>query len=280
MKESYSARHGGRGLCGREIRCRSLRAWFRFVAIAIGSVAGPACALDLPTLDKVSVMMSLEQVRQIAGAPDELARVDPEFTLATWTMTDAPGMAAAGGVFDGRNVLIAQAYVFAGETGAQALASLRELGFKVVENPDGTVRLYGKDDDTGRPLIVVIDEQPATTTVYAYEQGEYERRSAQKSLPQPPRTPGGGASPKSAGTGTDPDVRNAIAAGIAMLAGPTGPGTMPGQWKPIQKTATLSSSSSTTRHPDGSITTRSSKTTVSVGVDPVGVANALLMLMK
>jgi hypothetical protein len=276
MDRSRSGHDGRHDRFARTPCFRSSCRWARLVVLAIGSFASVAAALDLPTLDKVSVMMTLDQVRQIAGAPDEAVRVEPEFTLATWTMADVPGMVAAGGIFDGRNVLIAQAYVFAGETGAQALASLREFGFKVVENPDGTVRLYGKDDDTGRPLVVVIDEQPATTTVYAYEQGEYEKRSAQNSMPRPASAPAA----VSRSGGPDSDARNAVAAGLQMLVGPMGSGTMPGQWKPIQKTTTLSSSSSTTRNPDGSITTRSSKTTVSVGVDPVGVANALLMLMK
>ena len=276
MDKPESGRDGRRVLCECGIRSRTSRSRARLLAVGLCGVASTACALDLPTLDKVSVMMTLDQVRQIAGAPDEVMRVEPEFTLATWTMTDAPGMAAAGGIFDGRNLLIAQAYVFAGETGAQALASLREFGFKVVEDTDGTARLYGKDDDAGRPIVVIIDEQRATTTVYAYEQGEYEKRAVQKSLPIP-GAPGAGATAQSAGGGTNPDVRNAIAAALTMFAGPPGSGTMPGQWK---KTTTVSSSSRTTQNPDGSITTRSSKTTVSVGVDRAGVANALLMLMK
>jgi hypothetical protein len=68
----------------------------------------------------------------------------------------------------------------------------------------------------------------------------------------------------------DPAVRNALAAGIGMMGG----------MKPIQKSTTLSSSSSTTRNPDGSVTTRSRSTSASVSVDPAGMANALLMLMK
>jgi hypothetical protein len=277
MDKSRSGRNGRPHLFPSTIHAPSH--WLRALlfALGIGGISGIACALDLPTLDKVAVMMSLDEVRKIAGAPDETTRVEPEFTLATWTMTDAPGMAAAGGIFDARNVLIAQVYVFAGETGAQALASLREFGFKVVENPDGTVRLYGRDDDTGRPLVVVIDQQPETTTVYAYEQGEYEKRVAQGSPPPGARALTAAAAPPSANSGIDPNVRAAIAAGVALLGGPMGPGTKPDQWK---KTTTLSSHSSTTRNPDGSITTRSSKTTMTVGVDPVGVANALLILMK
>ncbi|MFO1316543.1 MAG: hypothetical protein U1F58_13145 [Burkholderiales bacterium] len=242
------------------------------VFVFAGATAGTAAALDLPTLDKVSVMMSLDQVRYIAGPPDEMAQMAPDLRLATWKMTGAPGMIAAGGIFDGRSALIAQAYVFAGETGAQALASLREFGFKVVEGPDGVTRLYGPDDDTGRPLVVLIDERPETTTVFAYEQREYEKRLAAGPLPTGPGTPvavpSSGPSPTAAGM--DPAVRNALAAGIGLMGG----------MKPIQKSTTLSSSSSTTRNPDGSVTTRSRSTSASVSVDPAGVANALLQLMK
>jgi len=243
---------------------------FAFAAAASTSVT----ALDLPTLDRIRVMMSMDQVRYVAGAPDEMARVAPDLTLATWSMTGAPGMVAAGGIFDGRGALIAQAYVFAGETGAQALASLQGFGFKVVAGPDGVTRLYGPDDDTGRPLVVIVDERPDTTTVFAYEQTEYEKRVAAGPLPTGPGTPVAVApapnAPAASG-GVDPATRSALAAGLGMLAG---------QMKPIQKSTTLSSSSSTTRNADGSITTRSSRTSASVGVNPAGVANALMMLMK
>lgn len=254
---------------------RRIRRAARTLAFALAyAVAGGAAALDLPTLDRISVMMSLDQVRYIAGAPDEMSRVAPDLTLATWRMTGAPGMVAAGGIFDGRGALIAQAYVFAGETGAQALASLQGFGFKVVAGADGVTRLYGPDDDTGRPLVVIVDERPETTTVFAYEQNEYEKRAAAGPLPTGPGTPVAVApAPNSpaASSGIDPATRSALAAGLGMLTG---------QMKPIQKSTTLSSSSSTTRNADGSVTTRSRSTSASVSVDPAGVANALLQLMK
>lgn len=246
----------------------------RFLAAsALCGAAASAAALDLPTLDKVSVMMSLDQVRYVAGPPQEMARMAPDLTLVTWKMTGAPGMIAAGGIFDGRNALIAQAYVFAGETGPEALATLRGIGLEVVAGTDGVTRLYGKDDDTGRPLVVLIDERPETTTVFAYEQREYEKRLAAGPLPTGPGTPvavPASPGPAPAAGGMDPAVRNALAAGIGMMGG----------MKPIQKSTTLSSSSSTTRNPDGSVTTRSRSTSASVSVDPAGVANALLQLMK
>ena len=65
---------------------------FALAAVASASVT----ALDLPTLDKISVMMSMDQVRYVAGAPDEMARVAPDLTLATWRMTGAPGMVGRG----------------------------------------------------------------------------------------------------------------------------------------------------------------------------------------
>jgi hypothetical protein len=139
------------------------------------------------------------------------------------------------------------------------------------------VRLYGKDDDTGRTLVVLIDEQPDLTTVYAYDQAEYEKRSVAGPLPVGPGTPIASSPAPGARQGMDPATRAALVTGLMMMGGPPGPGTMPGKW---EKSATLSSSSSTTRNPDGSVTTRSSRTSVSVGVDPVGVANALLKLMQ
>jgi hypothetical protein len=247
------------------------------VLFSLGALAGIVCnaaALDLPTLDKVSVMMSRDQVRYIAGQPDEAVQLAADLMLETWRMTNAPGMIAAGGIFDRRNALIALAYVFAGATGELALNTLRELGFAVETGVDGVTRLRGPDDDTGRPLIVVIDERPPTTTVFAYDEREYETRSAAGPLPSGPGIPvaiipSASAAPRP--SSMDPAVTSALAAGIGILGG---------QMKPFQKSTTISSSSSTTPNADGSITTRGSSTSVGVSVDPVGLTNALMTLFK
>lgn len=244
------------------------------VFFSLALAATGALALDLPTLDKISVMMSRDQVRHIAGPPDQAAALAPNLTLETWKMSATPGMVAAGGIFDARGALIAQAYVFAGETGHVALDSLRKFGFRIVKGEDGVTRLYGADDDTGQPLVVIIDERPDLTTVFAYEQREYEKRLAMGPLPSGPGTPvaiaPSSASPARAG-GMDPAVSSALANGAGMMFG---------GMKPIQKSTTLSSSSSVTRNPDGSVTTRSRSTSVGVSVDPAGVANALMILMQ
>lgn len=253
-------------------RFRIFRALF-----SLGALAGLACdtlALDLPTLDKLSVMMSRDQVRYIAGQPDEALQLAPDLTLETWRMTNAPGMIAAGGIFDRRSALIALAYVFAGETGELAINTLRELGFRVEKGADGVTRLSGPDDDTGRPLIVVIDERPPTTTVFAYDQREYETRSAAGPMPSGPGTqvaivPSASAPAKP--STMDPALASAFAAGIGILGG---------QMKPMSKSTTISRSSSTTTNADGSITTRSSSTSIGVSVDPAGLANALQTLFK
>jgi hypothetical protein len=244
------------------------------LAVASALIAGAAGALDLPTLDRISVMMSRDQVRYIAGPPDDAARLAPDLTLETWRMTGAPGMLAAGGIFDARGALIALAYVFSGDAGDLAFDRLRQFGFKVVDGADGVRRMYGADDDTGRPLVVILDERPELTTVFAYEQNEYEKRLAAGPLPTGPGTPvaitSPAASPQSTGK-MDPAVAAALASGV---------GIMLGGMKPMQASRTLSSSSSTTRSPDGSVTTRSSSTSVSVSADPAGVANALMILMQ
>ena len=68
----------------------------------------------------------------------------------------------------------------------------------------------------------------------------------------------------------DPAVRSALMGGIGLLGG----------MKPMTKSTTLSSSTSVKRNADGSVTTRSSSVSASVSVDPAGVANALMILMK
>ena len=253
------------------------RAIATIAGLAVAGAALHAHALDLASLDRVSVMMSMDQVRAIAGPPAEMRAVTPELTLAMWTMNDVPGMHAAGGIFDARGALIAQAYVFAGSLGDQVLERMRALGFKATTGADGVIRLYGPDDNTGRPLVAVIDDRGETTTLFAYDQGEYERRSSKPgAMPASdaiataplidPRAPAGAP----ASGGMDPAVRGALMNGIGLMGG----------MKPMQKSTTLSSSSSTTRNADGSITTRSSSVKASVGVDPAGVANALMQLMK
>lgn len=244
-------------------------AWATFLI-----AASPVSALDLPTLDKISVMMSRDQVRYIAGMPDEATGLAPDLTLETWNMTGTPGMVAAGGVFDARAALIAQAFVFAGETGDVAMDSLRKFGFRVIAGGDGVTRLYGPDDDTGRPLVVIVDERPDLTTVFAYDQSEYEKRLAMGPLPTSPGMPVAVApsvvAPPRA-KAMDPAVAAALANGVGMMFG---------GMKPIQKSTTLSSSSSITRNADGSVTTRSRSTSVGVSIDPAGVVNALMTLMQ
>jgi hypothetical protein len=245
------------------------------IAVVAAAVCVPqAAALDLATLDKISVMMSRDQVRYIAGPPEAAASIAPDLTLETWNMTGAPGMIAAGGIFDARAALIALAYVFAGETGGVALDSLRKFGFKVEQGKDGVTRLYGPDDDIGRPLVVIVDERPGVTTVYAYEQREYEKRLAMGPLPSGPGTPVpiavSASAPPRPHTGMDPATAAALANGVGMMFG---------NMKPMQASKTISSSSSTTRNADGSITTRSRSTSVGVSVDPAGVASALTKLM-
>ncbi len=252
--------------------------WRRALALAVfaaaAGTAAPALALDLPTLDRVSVMMSIDQVRAMTGPPNDMRQIAPDLTLAMWRMDGVPGMLAAGGIFDWRQALIAQAYVFAGSLGEHVFDRMRDIGFKATTGADGVTRLYGPDDGTGAPLVAIVDMRGDTTTVFAYEQREYERRSAAGTMPAPgaagtapqiavPAQPGAG--------GMDDASRSALMSGIGILGG---------QLRPIQKSTTLSSSSSTTRNADGSVTTRSRSTSASVSVDPAGVANALMQLFK
>lgn len=284
MEKRSSSRAGGRcrrGCAPRAMVNRGRGCLVRALALAWVGLAGmlvplPALALDLPTLDRLSVMMSLDQVRAIAGAPAELRNVPPDLRLAIWPMTDTPGMVAAGGIFDTRGALIALAYMFAGSLGSEVSERMRALGFRPGADAVGNLQLYGKDDDTDRPLIVVIDDLGDTTTVFAYEQGEFERRTSRGGMPPPNvianSTPIDVApTPGPAGSGRiDPATRSAMMAGVGMLAAQP----------PIQRSTTVSSRTSTTHNADGSVTTRSSRVSVGVSVDPAAAANALMMLMS
>jgi hypothetical protein len=100
--------------------------------------------------------------------------------------------------------------------------------------------------------------------VFAYDQSEYEKRLAMGPLPTSSRI----APPRV--KAMDLAVASALANGVGMMFG---------GMKPIQKSTTLSSSSSVTRNADGSVTTRSRSTSVGVSC-LAGVANALMTLMQ
>jgi hypothetical protein len=252
------------------------------LAIALLAAAGPALALDLAALDRVSVLMSRTEVRGIAGVPEDITSMPPDLTLETYAMTDTPGMIGAGFIFEPGGTLVGQSFVFPGAQGPLALELMQKYGFKIVRGNDGIVRLSGADDDTRRPLIATVDDRGDTTTVVAYEENEYARRArlgaapadgataAQPLLPLPAAAPVQPVAPA-------PRAGSANAAAAASLA--AGLGLLAGQMKPIQKSTTISSSSSTSVRPDGTVVTRSSSTSVGVSVDPAGLANALQRLL-
>ncbi len=61
----------------------------------------------------------------------------------------------------------------------EAAEHLKKLGFTVMEEHGGTLRLLGKDDDTGQPIVVNIALNNGLTVITTFEKGFYDRRVKQ-----------------------------------------------------------------------------------------------------
>ena len=65
--------------------------------------------------------------------------------------------------------------LFQGELNGVATDELEPLGFTLLDRGDGGVRLLGKDDDTGEPLVVYVGLSGDLTVVPTFDKGVYDR---------------------------------------------------------------------------------------------------------
>lgn len=72
-------------------------------------------------------------------------------------------------------VLAGLALVSQGDLALQTADRLRGYGFTLQGGKGTAVRMDGKDDDTGRPVVVSIDVNNELMTVITFEKGFYER---------------------------------------------------------------------------------------------------------
>jgi hypothetical protein len=139
-------------------------------------VAEPAPAVDIAALDRVSILMSKSEVLAILGPPHEINELRAGLKAEIYRLSDADPMVGAGCIYDKEQVLRGQAYLFSGSVGKESADRIKEAGFTVMEEKEGTFRLLGKDDDTGRPMVVYIFEAHGLTTVMTFEKDFYDQQ--------------------------------------------------------------------------------------------------------
>ncbi|NPU84495.1 MAG: hypothetical protein HPY65_08390 [Syntrophaceae bacterium] len=136
--------------------------------------ASTACAVGLAALDRVSVLMTKTQVISILGVPAEVTSMGP-LKVELYRVTGASPLVSAGCIYEKEATLAGIVFIFQGDLTIETAKRLRENGFTLSGGRGTAVRLSGKDDDTGLPVIVTIDVNNELMTVIAFEKGFFER---------------------------------------------------------------------------------------------------------
>ena len=150
------------------------KTWSILWVILILVPAATASAVDLAALDRVSVLMPKARVVSILGAPSEIASMGP-LKVELYRVTGASPLVSAGCIYEKEETLAGIAFIFQGDLAIETAKRLRENGFTLSGGRGTAVRLSGKDDDTGLPVVVTIDVNNELMTVIAFEKGFFER---------------------------------------------------------------------------------------------------------
>ena len=151
-----------------------LTLFFSGMALLVGTTA--SFAIELATLDRISVLMPKSEVVAILGAPDKVADLEG-VAVELYQLHDAAPLLSVGLLYEHERALAGTALIFKGNTVAATLARLKQHGFRALEEKGDYLRLEGKDDDTGRPVIVTISRLEDLTTVTTFEKAFYEQRN-------------------------------------------------------------------------------------------------------
>lgn len=143
----------------------------------ISVFAGTVLAIEIETLDKISVLMPREQVHVLLGPPEEVFEAGKGLTAEIYRVSNAEPMIGAGCIYQDNRLLSGQAFVFEGILQKAAAERLVKHGFRVIEEIDGTYRLVGKDDDTGKPLVAQIALDNGMTVLMTFEKDFHEQWS-------------------------------------------------------------------------------------------------------
>lgn len=143
--------------------------------LLIAMLAGTALAIDINTLDRVSVLMPQSQVRSLLGSPDDVIELERGLTADIYKVSKAEPMIGAGCIYQDKRHLVGQAFIFQGKVDKEAAERLVHNGYRVTEESGGVFRLEGKDDDTGQPLVARITLDNGITVIMTFEKGFYDR---------------------------------------------------------------------------------------------------------
>lgn len=153
---------------------KSITTAFIGIIMLLGScsVAQP---VDLASLDRVSVQMPQPEVHAILGKPDEVSDVENGLEVHLYRSNTLEPMVGTGCIFGHDQRLVGQSFVFQGEMGKQTSEWMQKNGFTLTDQQRGTFSLLGKDDDTGRPLVVHILQSNGLTIVMTFDKDFFDR---------------------------------------------------------------------------------------------------------
>lgn len=140
-----------------------------------GFAAGSALAVDVDTLDRVSVLMTRAQVISLLGSPDQVDEAGNGLRTEIYRVDGMDPLVGTGCIYEDGRILAGQSFVFRGEMDKAVAERLGRLGFAVLEEPSGAIRLSGRDDDTGHHLVAHVSHQNGMTVVTTFEKGFYDR---------------------------------------------------------------------------------------------------------
>ena len=147
-------------------------------AVMLLALAGAAMAVDIDTLDRVSVLMPKSEVIAILGPPDDVLDVGAGLKAEVYKVEGIEPMMGTGCIYDGDR-LAGQSFMFAGEMTAGAAERLKKHGFALLEEKNAAYRLLGNDDDTGRVFMVHVFSEMGMTIVMTFEKEFYDRHNKQ-----------------------------------------------------------------------------------------------------
>ena len=147
-----------------------------FTALLIISSVVVAYAVDIAALDKVSVSMSREKVLTILGAPAEKTAMANGLVAEIYFIQNALPLIHAGCIYDQKKNLVGQSFVFQGNTRNEILDRLKNHGYVPLQQEGSSLRLAGFDDDTGQPVVAVIEDHENLTTITTFKKSFYESR--------------------------------------------------------------------------------------------------------
>ena len=143
-------------------------------------MAGNCVAADLEALDRVSVNMDRSTVRDLLGPPDVERELSIGLEADVYDLEGLEPLIGKGCVYSKEDHLVGQAFVFEGLVGRMASERLKKNGFSLVEENPKAILLAGKDDDTGRPIMVSVSEKGGFTTVVTFEKEFYQKSGEKK----------------------------------------------------------------------------------------------------